>query len=54
MICVFAMSVVGHDFKLDMFSYYIFNVSIFIDMFASSVIKLNDEETVLLTYIMTL
>ena len=31
-ICVFAMSVVGHDCKLDMFSYTIPNVSIFIDM----------------------
>ena len=31
-ICVFAMSVVGRDLKLDMFSYIILSVSIFIDM----------------------
>ena len=60
MICVFAMSVVGQDLKLDMFSYIILSVSIFIDMFffkymlPFSVIIINDEETVLLTYIMTL
>ena len=31
-ICVFARSVVGHDFKLNMLSYTIFNVSIVIDI----------------------